>query len=77
MITTHIVYESVKEHRAKSSKCPFCRKPVRRSMTFEHTINPFNKNEDGSIRTYSEVLQRVNEEADKWIPDFTHDKCKN
>ncbi|KKN71798.1 hypothetical protein LCGC14_0417580 [marine sediment metagenome] len=49
MITTHIVYESVKEHRAKSSKCPFCRKPVRRSMTFEHTINPFNKNEDGSI----------------------------
>ncbi len=76
MLTIHETFESVKTSRSKNGKCSICSKPMRCSKTFENTINPFNKNKDGSIRTYSEVLQNVERLADEWKPDFTHNKCK-
>jgi len=74
--TRTVRFEPVKTSRQKSGKCPVCGKRVVRRKTFEHTVNPFNKNKDGSVRTFEEVLNRVNEEADNWQPDFCHDKCK-
>jgi hypothetical protein len=69
-------YDSIKAQRTKRGECPICLKKVSRSRTFEHTINPWNRNKDGTVRTPEEVSICVNAEADKWIPNFTHDKCK-
>jgi hypothetical protein len=71
-----INFEPVSTSRRKSGKCPVCGKTVVRQQKFEHTINPFNKNTDGTIKTYSQVLNAVEKEADEWKPDFRHDKCK-
>ena len=73
-ITTR--FKQIKARREKSGKCPACGKRVMRRATFENTVNPFNKNKDGNIKSDSEVRQDVNAQADKWVPDFTHDKCK-
>ena len=73
-ITTR--FKPIKAWREKLGKCPVCGKRVVRKATFEHTVNPFNKNKDGNIKSDSEVRQDVNAEADRWVPDFTHDKCK-
>jgi len=59
----------------KTGKCPVCGKRVVRKKTFENTVNPWNKNPDGTVRTPEQVQQCVNEKADKWEPDFTHEKC--
>jgi hypothetical protein len=71
-------YEPVIAHRTRKGQCPACGKPVTRSRTFQHTVNPFNKNPDGTVRTYEQVRERVNAEADAWMPDFRHstERCK-
>lgn len=52
-ITTR--FEAVKAYGEKSGKCPVCGKRVKRKKTFEGTINPFNKNEAGQVKSRSEV----------------------
>lgn len=54
MVTYHFQgFKGRAEHRFT---CPSCMKPNRlRTFTVEHTVNPFNRNEDGSIKTAREV----------------------
>ncbi len=73
--TTTLRFQEVKASRQKSGKCPKCGKPVVRRITFSHTINPFNKNKKGLVKTFDEVNKDVRAEADKWKPDFHHDRC--
>ena len=62
--------------RKHAGTCPGCGKKVARSRKFEHTVNPFNKNPDGSVRTWEQVDQRVQAEADSWVPDFRCSNCE-
>lgn len=44
--------------------CPSCERPNRvRTFTIEHTVNPFNKNDDGSVKTAAEVSAGAYAEA--------------
>ena len=71
---TH-TFRSVKMTRTASGPCPVCGKRVRRSRTFESTINPFNRNDDGTVKTAPEVREQVQAKADEWAPDFRHAGC--
>lgn len=63
-------YKGRAEHRFT---CPSCGKPNRvRSFTVEHTVNPFNKNDDGTIRTPSEVSRRAQQAAKQERDEFAH-----
>lgn len=68
-------FQELKTSRNKSGKCPGCKKRVKRSKTFLHTVSPFNKTKNGFTKTEGQVWKDVNEEADKWKPDFRHEKC--
>lgn len=68
-------FQAVRVRRQLSGKCPVCGKRTSRSMTFEQTINPWNKNKDGNPKTYSEIIVELDEKANNWKPDFTHEKC--
>lgn len=47
-----------------SFDCPSCGKTKRkRSFTVERTVNPFNKNEDGSMKSRDEVRAAARAEA--------------
>lgn len=70
-----ITYQPVIARRERTGKCPVCGKRVRRASTFENTINPFNRNPDGTVRTPQEVRANVERIADEWVPDFTHETC--
>lgn len=53
-----------------------CGRKTKRQRTFECTVNPFNKNKDGSVKSVSEVRAQAQEKADKWRPDpYTCRKC--
>jgi hypothetical protein len=68
-------FEVIRRVAVKGGWCPICGKPVKRSRTFENTVNPFNRNELGAVRTHAEVVECVKQEAADWVPDFTHAKC--
>lgn len=71
-------FQPVRAYRTLTGTCPACEKRVTRSRTFEHTINPYNRNDDSTIRTPEQVREAVEAEADMWVPDFRHftQKCR-
>jgi hypothetical protein len=64
-------------HRAvKSLPCPGCGKRLRRQRTFEQTINPYNRNADGTVKTRAEIRQELITEAAVWADTAeTHAAC--
>lgn len=59
-------FTEVKVRATKVLPCPRCARAVRRSTTITHTINPFNKNVDGTVKTYAEVRADVDREVATW-----------
>lgn len=68
-------YQSIKVRPERRGRCPVCGKSSVRSRVFEQTLNPFNRNPDGSAKTAREVFRAVDAEAAAWVPDFTHVRC--
>lgn len=69
-------FQLVTTVRVLTGKCPVCGKLTTRRRTFEHTINPFNKNADGTVKDWAQVRRDVNAEANAWRPNFAHQKCE-
>lgn len=59
-------FPAVKHTEKRSGTCVRCGKKCARSKTFMRTVNPFNKNPDGSIKTPAEVQTDNREEAKGW-----------
>lgn len=70
-------YEEIRAYRQKTGTCPGCGKRVVRKFTTTQTVNPFNKNPDGTVRTKAEVRAAVNAQADAHVPDFEHWTCRD
>ena len=68
MITT---YERIKHRVKRAGKC-LCGKRVVMVSVFEQTINPFNKNEKGEIKTRDEIWKELKAEGDKWKSEPAH-----
>lgn len=61
----------------KSVPCTVCGKKVRRQRTFSQTLNPFNKNEDGSVKTVPDIYRELRVQADAWKTEAeTHRGCE-
>ena len=70
-------YERVTWTGHRSGPCAVCGKRATRSRTFENTISPFNRNEDGSVRSYREVSDRVRAMAAEWSEGApAHARCE-
>lgn len=41
-------------------------KPRQKTMTFEQTINPFNKDKDGFPKTREQIMHELKRERDRW-----------
>ncbi len=57
-------FEQVTRKRTVRLKCKSCGKTRTRTVSVTHTINPFNKNEEGFVRSPQEVQQCVSVELD-------------
>jgi len=74
-----VTFQVVRARQERAGYCPVCGKLAKRSRTFEQTVNPWNRNEDGSEKTPQEVALAVRAEANAWHPtadDLTHAKCR-
>lgn len=74
MTTYHFL--KVEFRRTARGKCPTCGKATVRSQTFSQTVNPWNRNPDGAMKTHAEVAAAVREKAAAWVPDFAHAACR-
>lgn len=72
-------YDRITARASKSGVCPGCGKAATRSQTFGQTVNPFNRNPDGTVKTAAEVRASVNSEAVAWRDADTpvmHARCE-
>lgn len=68
-------YEEISMYRKRPGNCPVCGKRTIKHKKFWQTVNPYNRI-NGRPKTWEEVYKSVQEEANNWVPDFRHDKCK-
>lgn len=62
---TIVKFEQISRPVKRSGKCYGGFYHTQR-RTFTNTVNPFNKNKDGSIKTPQQVFIDVRKESDKW-----------
>lgn len=55
MRTMRLTFQRYKGSAPYKVGCSICGKLLKRTATEEHTVNPFNKNEDGSVKTVAQV----------------------
>ncbi len=55
-------FQEVSRQQRVIVKCVGCGKNRTRTVTVTHTVNPFNRNEAGEVRSAQEILDRVREE---------------
>lgn len=59
-------FQEVAVYGEKIGKCPKCGKYYKRREKFWATVNPWNKNEDGYVKSYDEVYDDVVKQCKKW-----------
>jgi len=71
------IFEEVKLYGSKSGKCSVCGKACTRSQKFSQTLNPFNKNEKGEIKTRQEIKEELCGELNEWrSKPPIHSRCE-
>lgn len=78
-MTTRVIttFEEIPCLAVRKGKCSVCGKYGRRQNTFTMTVNPWNKNPDGTVRTRREISRALAEQARAWEAEpFVHPKCE-
>ena len=60
-------FKELKIKKIKYGYCDKCNKKYQESRTFSQTINPWNKNSDGSIKTHHDIYKELDIQADEWL----------
>lgn len=62
-----IHFDEVKRTGYKNVKCSKgCGRKLRRQKKFWQTLNPFNKNKDGTVKTREDIHKALDAEVKKW-----------
>jgi hypothetical protein len=64
--TTITYYEEIKHRVQKRVPCTGCGKELRRQQTFIQTINPWNKDARGNVKTPQQIKASLVEEGNEW-----------
>lgn len=76
---TNVTFRQIKYTAKRKVRCPVCGLPKTQQKTFICTVNPFNTNEDGSVKNPTEVRDQAKAQATTWQEDktgeYTCNKC--
>ncbi len=59
---TRYTFDEIKRKRVVKALCTKCGQKRQRTFTADQTVNPFNKNEDGSVKSPEQVAAAVEAE---------------
>ncbi|MFE0353647.1 hypothetical protein ACFW2I_09145 [Streptomyces nigra] len=70
-------FHEVRHQASKNLPCLACGNKLRRQRTFSQTLNPFNKNADGQVKTELEIVRELVVEAADWEKEpELHPRCR-
>ena len=68
-------YQTLANLQRRRLSCVTCGQKFNRQHTFTMTINPWNCNADGTVRTSREVTDALSDQAKAWQPAPICGKC--
>ena len=75
---TLVTFGEIQLKGRKSGKCIKCGKKRLRSTTFYQTLNPFNKNKNGEVKSRHQIMKELIIERSKWMKGkITCERCLN
>ena len=73
----HINFQEVSITAEKQGKCSICNKSCKVKKKFYQTLNPFNRNAYGVVKSRQEIMSEISAERDLWlIEPPKHKKCQ-
>ena len=70
-------FREIKIYGTRQGDCGVCGKPATRKTNFAQTINPFNKDANGNIKTEAQIMKELQEKRTEWIKGQpTHKRCE-
>lgn len=77
MQSRRVVFQEVVLAFRKSGVCPGCGGKATRTKKFSQTLNPFNKNSKGAVKTEAEIKGELVSAGHKWrMEPVYHVKCE-
>lgn len=64
---TIVQFEQIKVTAQKRFDCSRCGKQCQRTRSFAQTLNPFNKNADGTVKDRQTINIQIRDEAKAWL----------
>lgn len=74
----HVNFQEVSITAEKQGKCSCCNKSCKVKKKFYQTLNPFNRNADGAVKSTQEIISEISAERESWMrqPPM-HKKCES
>lgn len=70
-------FERVEIGGYKRGPCSVCGQPAERQPVFGQTINPWNRNPDGTVKTRFEIVEELRAERRVWQSEpLKHKRCE-
>ena len=66
-------FQQIKQSKKITGVCEVCKKKKSKTITASQTVNPFNKNPDGTPKSYSEVVKSVAEDLENEVRGALND----
>lgn len=60
-------FDEIAIKQKKTGPCIRCKKKTTKTKKFSQTINPFNKDASGCIKTAQQIIVEIDAEAAKWM----------
>ena len=64
--TETLTFREVSIKAEKSGKCIVCGKKRKRTRKFWQTLNPYNKNPDGTVKNVADIMSEIQTEVRLW-----------
>jgi hypothetical protein len=76
-VRTITYFDEIKYYAKKYGTCQVCKEKAIRQKMFSQTLNPFNKNSDGTIKSKNDIYRELQVEADQFKKEpVRHLKCE-
>lgn len=77
MVTVTFDEVSIKGRVRVKCSHPGCNKMVQRTKKFHQTLNPWNTNKDGNVKTREQIRADLFNEREKWEREQTNLLCRD
>jgi len=72
---TSVTFDEISLTGVKNVKCSGCGKKLKRQQRFFQTLNPFNKDKNGMVKSKHQIYTELEEDIKKW--EVEPEKCRN